>query len=456
MNITERKNDALYAEFAITVPAEQIQSEINRRLAEAGKKLKLPGFRPGKAPKAIVEQRYGESARAEAVEKAIEQAAQKALKDNNIKPATQPKVDVTKFDNDNVLEFTLMVEKMPQITPADFKSMSLEKLVTPVADDQIDEALQKIAGNYKTTKPLASPRPAQMGDFVRLDFDGSVDGKKLPGMSANGFDLELGANMFVDTFEEQLVGAKPGDKKTIKVKFPDDYRHPDLKGQNAEFEVTVHEILEAANPEMNDELAQKAGIKSMDELKSVIRTQMENEHNNLSRAKLKRALLDELDKANQFDVPKSMSEAEYNQIWQYHLQDVKARNLDTAEAEADEASKKEFQEIADRRVRLGLLLSHIGEENKITVTNQELHQAVMREAYNYPGQEQKVVKFYQKNPQAIGSLRAPLYEEKVVDFILSQIKLNEKEVTKEELMHDPDAEADAAKAGGKAKKAGKK
>ena len=456
MNITEKKNENLYAEFTVQVPAKDVQTKIDAQLKEVGKKVKIPGFRPGKAPMAMLQQRYGDSVRGEALEKVVEESVVKTLKEKKIKPALQPKVEVTKFDNDNELEFTIAVEKMPVIEPKDFSGITLEKLVSPVEDSAVNEALDKIAANYKDSKALEKPRAAQMGDIVRIDFDGSVDGKKLPGMNAKDFDLELGTNSFVDTFEDQLVGLNNGDKKTVNVKFPDDYRHPDLKGQNAVFEVTINEVREATTPELNDELAQKAGINSLEELKNIIKTQMEREHDNLSRAKLKRALLDVLDKDNSFEVPKGMLESEYEQIWNYHLQDLKSRNVDTADAEKDENSKAEFRTIADRRVRLGLLVAEIGERNKISVTPQELQQAVMREAFNYRGQEQKVMEFYQKNPQALASLRAPLYEEKVVDYILSQVKLNEKQVSKEELAHDPDQDAEAGRTEGKAKKATKK
>jgi trigger factor len=453
MNIKEVKNEKLFAEFAVQVPADQIQAQIDKRLQEVGKTAKVPGFRPGKIPLAMLQKRYGDAVRGEALEKTVEETVVKALKEKNIKPALQPKVEVTKFDNDNELEFTIAVEKLPEITPSDFSKITLEKLVTPVEDAQVNEVLDRIAGNYKESKALETQRPAVMGDTVRIDFDGSVDGKKLPGMSANDFDLELGTNMFVDTFEEQLVGLKAGDQKSVAVKFPDDYRHPDLKGQNAVFEVTLKEVRESVNPELNDALAQKAGISTLEELKNVIKTQLESENNAASRAKLKRALLDILDETNKFDVPQGMLDMEFQQIWQYHLQDLKSRKEDTAAAEADEASKADFRKIADRRVRLGLLVSEIGEKNKVSVTPQELQQAIMREAYNYRGQEQKVFEFYQKNPQAVASLRAPLYEEKVVDFILTQVKLNEKQVSKEELMHDPEAEEASAE---KPKKAAKK
>lgn len=454
MNITERKNEGLYAEFTIQVPAKDVQTQIDKRLLEVGKKVKIAGFRPGKVPMPLLQQRYGDSVRGEALENIVELSVNKALKEKNIRPALQPKVEVTKFENDNELEFTVAVEKMPVIEPKDFSGITLEKLVTPVADSEVDEALNRIASNYKDSKPLDTKRAAKMGDIVRIDFDGSVDGKKLAGMNGKDFDLELGTNSFVDTFEEQLVGLNDGDQKTVNVKFPDDYRHPDLKGQNAVFEVTVKEVRESTNPEINDELAQKAGISTLAELKNIIKTQMEREHNNVSRAKLKRALLDVLDKDNNFEVPKGMLDSEFEQIWNYHLQDMKTRKLDTTEAEKDEDSKAEFRTIANRRVRLGLLVAEVGERNKISVTNQELQQAIMREAYNYQGQEQKVIEFYQKNPQALSSLRAPLYEEKVVDYILSQVKLNEKQVTKEELMFDPDQEAEETT--GKAKKTAKK
>ncbi len=442
MKVTEKKAKGLYHEFEVTIPADQIEAKIKGRLQEIGKKVKIDGFRPGKAPIQLLQQRYGETARAEAIETAVEEFSYKILKEKNIKPAMQPKVDVTKFGNDNVLEFTLSVEKLPAIEPSDFTKITLEKPMAAVAEKDVDEALTRIAENYKTTKPYDKARAAKMGDVVRMNFDGSTKGKKLPGMSAKAFDLELGSKMFVDTFEEQLVGVKAGDKKSVDVTFPEDYRHPDLKGQPATFEIEVLEILESVPAAIDDELATKLKMKSIDDVKDAIRKQIQTEHDRLSRAKVKRALLDALDKANSFEVPQGMVDSEYNQIWQYHLQDVKQRGLDIKKAEEDKETQDEFRQIAERRVRLGLLMSEVGERNKIKITNQELQQAMMREAYNYPGQEQEVLKYYQKNPSALAALRAPIYEEKVADFILSQVKVNEKTVTKDELMFDPDEEAE--------------
>ena len=452
MKVTVKKAEGLYHEFAIEVPADQIQTFIQARLKEIGKKVKLDGFRPGKAPMALLEKRYGESARIEALDKAVEDCTFKALKEKDIKPAMRPKVDVTKFDNDNVLEFTVMVETMPKITPADFSTITIEKPIAQIDEDEVKDALNRIAANYKISQPLATPRPAKMGDTVKMNFDGSSHGKKLPGMSAKGFELELGSNMFVDTFEQQLVGVNNGDKKTIEVNFPADYRHPDLAGQPATFEVEVLEVSESVTPAMDDTLAEKVGMKTIKDLEDAVRSQMQSEHDRVSRAKVKRALLDALDKANQFTVPNGMVEEEFNQIWNYHIQDVKKRGLNVEEAQKDDETKKEFQEIAERRVRLGLLMAEIGEHNKIQVTNQELQQAVIREAYNYRGQEQEVIKYYQKNPQAIAALRAPIFEEKVTDFILSKVTINEKNVSKEDLLRDPDDEAEETRI----KKAGKK
>lgn len=456
MKITEKKADGLYRELDVHVPAQQIEALIDARLKEIGKKVKIDGFRPGKAPAALLQQRYGDAARAEALDKAIEEYAFKALKEKDIRPAMQPKVDVTKFDNDNVLEFTVKVENLPKIEPSDFTKIALEKPVTPFDEKEVDEALTRIAANYKSTKATDAPRAAKMGDTVRMNFDGSTNGKKLPGMAAKDFSLELGANMFVDTFETQMVGSKVGDKKTIKVKFPDDYRHPDLKGQNADFEVEVLEVMETVSASIDDKLAEKVGMKSLDEVKDAIRKSLQAENDRLSRAKVKRALLDALDKANKFDVPKSMAEGEFEQIWNYHLQDMKQRGMDMAEVEKDAETKNEFKEIAERRVRLGLLMSEVGERQKIKVNNQELQQAMLREAQNYPGREQEVIQYYQKNPGAIAGLRAPIFEEKVADYILSQVKLNEKQVTKEELARDPDEELETARIEKATKKAKKK
>ena len=452
MQITEKKAEGLTHEFAIHIPAQLIEVQIQNRLKEIGKRVKIDGFRPGKAPMALLQQRYGESARAEAVDKAVEEYAFKALKEKNIKPATQPKVDITKFDNDNILEFTLTVEKMPTIEPADLSAITLEKPVAVVDEKDVEEALKRVADNYKSSEPLDAGHIAKMGDVVRMNFDGSTNGKKLPGMSAKGFDLELGTNMFVDTFEEQLVGVKAGDTKSIDVVFPADYRHPDLKGQPATFAVEVIEIRQPAPAALDDELAQKLNMKTIEEVRTAIRQQMQTENDRLSRVKVKRALLDALDSANTFEVPNGMVEGEYQQIWQYHMQDVQKRGLDVAEAEKDAETKAEFRAIAERRVRLGLLMGEIGERNNVKVTNQEMQQAVMREAHNYPGQEQEVIKYYQKNPQALAAIRAPIFEEKVTDLILSKVVLNEKQVSKEDLIRDPDEEAETARIEKAAKK----
>lgn len=440
MQVQEKKRDGLYAEFDVTVPANLVQDKIDQQLKKLAQKTKVPGFRPGKAPLSVIKQQYGDAVRYEAMEKAVEEATSTILKDNNIKPALQPRLEVTKFNDDNTIEYTLRVESLPEIKIPDLSKVKVEKLVAKIEQAKIDEALERIAQANGDTKDVSPARPTQKGDIIKLDFDGSVNGEALPGMKAEGFELELGSGRFIEGFEDQLIGKNIGDDILVKVTFPQDYGVDKLNGQPAEFKVKIHSIAVREAAKLDDALAKKLGMESIDKLKETVASTLQRQYDELADTRLRRNLLDALEGVCKFDVPQGMLDAEYEQIWNYHIEDLKSRRMDVAEAEKDEDAKAEFKKIAQRRVSLGLLLSAIGEEQNLTVTQQELRQQVIREATMYGDRQDEVMKYYQKNPQALAALRAPIFEQKAIDYVLTQVSVEEKQVDIETLTADPDAE----------------
>jgi len=443
MNITQTSAEGLRREFKVVIPATDLEARVNQELTEIGKTVKMPGFRPGKVPMPILKQRYGQSVMGEVLDKAFNDVSAKTIEDNKLRPALQPKVEITSFEQGKDLEFTMAVEVLPEFEPAGLEGVEIEKPVVTAEDKQVDEAVQRLADARKTSEPIAKARAAKKGDIVVIDFDGSVDGEKRPGMKGEGHELELGTQSFIDTFEDQLVGAKPGEHRTVEVTFPENYHATELAGKKAVFEVDVKEIRKAVPAKIDDDLAKGFGFESLDELKKNIRDRIEGDYKQMSRLRAKRALLDKLAELHSFEVPAGMVEVEFNQIWQ-RLQD-ELRRSGAGEAEKDEEKlKEEYRAIAERRVRLGLVLSEIGRRNNITVGREELGQAVFAEAQRYPGQEREVFEFFKNNPQAVESLRAPVFEDKVVDHILGQIKVTEKPVSAEELMRDPDEDESEA------------
>ncbi len=445
MNITELKNEGLAREFKITVPASTMQKAVSDRLLEMSQSLKLPGFRPGKVPAAVVKQRLGADALREAVNDAVNDSASKALTERNLRPAMQPKVDIGNYIEGQDLEFTLAVEILPEIVAADFSKLQLEKLIAPVADSEIDEQLQNLAKTLRKTD--AVQRAAKMGDVLIIDFAGESEGKAHDGMSAQGRSLELGSKSFIDGFEEQLVGAKAGDSVTVKVTFPEQYHATELAGKPASFKVDVKEVREPQAQPIDDALATMLGMADLAELKKRITEQLDENHKSLSRQKLKRQLMDQLADMHDFVVPQGMVEAEFAGIWQQVQQAKQAGQLAADEAsKSDDDLRADYHNIAERRVRLGLLLADVGQKQKITVGQDELTKALVEEARRFPGQEQAVFDYYSKNRQALEGLRAPLFEDKVVDYVLALATISEKKVTIEELMAEPEAETKPAKA----------
>jgi len=445
MQITETSAEGLRRDFKVVITAQDIESRVQTRLTEVGKTVKIPGFRPGKVPMPILKQRYGQSVMGEVLEAAVNDGAQQAVSDNNLRPALQPKIEVLKFDPGQDLEFAVQVELLPEIEPADLSAVEIEKPVAAVGDDTVTEALGRLSKGRRTTAKVEEDRAAVTGDILLIDFDGSVDGEKRPGMKGDDYELELGSGSFIPGFEDQLVGVKAGSDVSVNVSFPAEYHAAELAGKAAVFEVKVKEIRVGKDAELNDDLAKTFGFDDLEALKAAIKERTEGEYGQTSRLRAKRALLDKLAELHSFDVPAGMVEIEFEQIWK-RLQEELARGGADAEDEgkSEDDLKAEYRDIAVRRVRLGLLLSEIGRRNNITVTREELQKAMFDEVRRYPGQEQQVFEFFQKNPQAVESLRAPIYEDKVVDFILGTVKVNEVTVSVEELMRDPDEDEAAA------------
>lgn len=346
----------------------------------------------------------------------------------------RPKIEITSFDEGKDLEFTIDLEIVPEITPVDFSTISLDKLIAELPEEEVEKSLERLAQAKGDSSKIEEDRPAKQGDIAVIDFVGSIDGVEFPGGKGENYSLELGSNSFIPGFEDQVVGVKAGEKIDVNVPFPVDYHAKDLAGKEAVFAVTVHEIREKKPAELNDEFAKFFGKDTLDELRVMIRQELSREHENVSMSHLKRVLLDALADAHDFEVPESMLSLEFDAIWK-QVEGAKEKNqLDEDDAEkSDEELKEEYKSIAERRVRLGLLLAEIGMINKISVTDADLNRSILMEARQFPGQEKAVFDFYQKHPEMLDRLRAPLFEEKVIDFILKGVNLNEVKVTPEEL-----------------------
>lgn len=450
MQVTETKTEGLKRDFKIVVPATDIENRITARLNEISQTVRIPGFRPGKVPASMLRKRYGASVMGEVLERAVGETTMKAMSDKGVRPAMQPKVEITSFEEGKDLEYTMAVEVMPEIVPVDYGKIELERLTSEVAESEIEETLQRMAEANKTSEPIATERASEKGDVAVIDFVGKVDGKEFPGGKADGYHLELGSGSFIPGFEEQLIGAKVGAHVVVNVAFPKEYGAAELAGKDATFDVDIKELRGTQPATIDDEFAKKAGLDSLDALKKVIREEHERELKAISRMRLKRALLDTLATLYDFEVPEGLVEAELDAIWQ-QFEEQRKQNPDAAKTEygdkSDDDIKAELRDIARRRIRLGLVLAEVGQTNKIQITQEDLNRAIVAEARRYPGQEQKVIEYYQKNPEAMDGLRAPLIEDRVVDFMLEMAKVEERKVTREELMREPDEdEAPAAKA----------
>tara|TARA_R110001583_G_scaffold85564_2_gene224204 strand:- start:16480 stop:17904 length:1425 start_codon:yes stop_codon:yes gene_type:complete len=456
MQVTETKNEGLAREFKVVVPAATIEEQVNAKLEEIKSQVRLPGFRPGKIPAKLLRQRYGKSVMGEVLEAAVNESTSKVLADNELRPAVQPKIEVTAFDEGKDLEYDISVEVIPAIEPMDFSKLTLTREVVELDDAKVTETLDRIAAAQGTTEALKRKRKSKSGDVLVIDFLGKVGGEPFDGGKAEDYELELGSGTFIEGFEDQLTGANAGDETVVKVTFPENYGSDELAGKDAEFDVTVKEIKEKKPAEIDDELAKKLGQDTLESLKEAIRKDFGREYQSVARQKLKRDLLDQLADNHTFDLPSSLVENELTGIIGQIKQAREAgQEDDETKGKSEEELTTEFREIAERRVLLGLLLAEVGRNNNIQITQDDINKVLVAEAQKYPGQEQQVIEFYKNNPQALQALQGPVYEDKVVDYIVELAKVEEKTVTVEELLK-PEEEDEAPKADAEEKAPAKK
>ena len=439
MQIEELSKNGLKHEFKVTVEAQELNERLDKILVEFRSTAKIKGFRPGKAPLSLLRRMHGERARGQVISEAMQETSEKLFVEKDIRPALRPDVNMGEYEDGNDLEYTLSVEVLPTIDVEGFKAPSLERWAAEVSDEDLTKALDTIAKQQKSFKTAAKTVKAKSGDAVLMDYIGRVDGTAFDGGAAEDHQLEIGSGSFIPGFEDQLIGVKAGDDKTITVTFPDPYQSADLAGKEAEFAVTIKEVRVASEAKVDDDLAKNLGMEDLAGLKDALKGQIEGDNANLTRAHLKRKLLDSLADEYDFEVPSGMVDLEFGQIWEQIKRDALSSGEGTVEdfegldAPADEAEAAEFRSIAERRVRLGLLLSEIGVKNDVQVTQEEVNRRVIEEARRFPGQESQVFEFYQKNDEARAQLRAPIFEEKVVDFVLTQANLTDKTVSRDEL-----------------------
>jgi trigger factor len=448
MQVTETLSEGLKRAYTVVVPAADIETKRAARLANLAKTLTLPGFRPGKIPTTVVRQRYGTAVTAEVLEESVNEATQQVLTERGLRPALQPKIDVVTLDpaggSDKDLEFKVELELLPEITPPDFGAIQLTRMKAEAAPETVDKALADIAQRNRTLEPIPAEelgdRGAATGEVLTVDYVGRIEGTEFPGGTATGIEVEIGGAGFIPGFSEQIEGMKPGENRTIEVTFPAEYAIPTLAGKAASFDVTAQALNRAVVPEPDDELAKKLGFDDLAAMRETVTQRIQIEYDQLARLRLKRQLLDALADVTKFASPEGMVEQEFSQIWQRLEADRQAGRLDDDDKDKDEETlKADYRAIAERRVRLGLLLAEIGRTNSITVAPEEMSRAMRAEAMRFPGQEQQVFEFFRQNPRATDTLRGPLFEEKVIDFILELAKVEEQTVTPEELAQEPAA-----------------
>lgn len=442
MQVTETLSEGLKRGWTVTVPAADIATKRETRLAEVAKTVSLPGFRPGKVPMAVIKKRYGAAVMGEVLEEAVNEATRSLLEERGLRSAVQPKVDVVNIGEGSDLEFKVELELMPSITLPDFSTIELSRQKAEPTDEAVGRALDDIAKRQRELVPVTEVRPAAKGDILTVDFLGKVDGVPFPGGEGTDVDLEVAGAGFIPGFTEQVEGMSAGDTKVIDVTFPEEYGSKDLAGKAATFDITVKALKTQVLPAIDDEMAKKVGFDTLDELRGLIVQQMQREFDQLSRLRVKRQLLDKLAEQASFPAPQGMVDGEFEQIWQRLEADRKEGRTDGEDAgKDDETLRGEYRGIAERRVKLGLLLAEIGRTHSLTVSADEMTRAMRVEASRYQGQEQMVMDFFRKNPEAAETLRGPIFEEKVVDFVLELAKVAETVVTPEELAREPEPAA---------------
>lgn len=456
MQIKETAKNGLKREYHIVISADEVAAQTEEKLQEVGKNAKISGFRPGHVPLNILKQRYGKSVLGEVVEKSIHDASHKVITEKKLRPALQPDIKISNFEEGKDLEFDMKVELFPEVPEIDLKKVEITKPVFDVSEKELKDGLEQLAARHKTRTPKADNAKAEDGDVVRIDFKGLRDGVAFEGGTAADFNLELGSGQFIPGFEEQLVGAKKGDEKNVELTFPEAYHNADLAGQPVVFEVKVHEVLESEDPKLDDAFAKSIGFDSLDALKTSLKEHISKDYEQYARNRMKKDLFDQLENICTFEVPEGMVESEFKGIWQ-QLKQAQERGDESVVGRDDKDLEKEYRQIAERRVRLGVYLAELGQKEKVEVTQQELMNAVVERARQFPGQEQQVVEFYQKNPNHIEELRGPIFEDKVVDVIFGKVNTKDKKLSLEELVSlDMDDEQPKKKASATKKAPAKK
>ncbi len=448
MQVTETLAQGLKREFKVVLPVTELEERLTSELATLKDRVRINGFRPGKVPVAHLRRVYGRSVMADVVQNAVNEANRKIVEENSLKLAHEPAIQFPEnkeeveraMDAKADLAFTVALEVLPTFEIADVSDVTVKKPVAAVSDGEVDESLQRMA--RQNVAFGAKEGPAETGDRVTVDFVGRIDGAEFEGGKAEDIRVEIGSNSFIPGFEEQLVGLKAGDTKQVKLTFPVNYLAERLAGKDAEFDVAVKAVEAAGELKIDDELAKGFGMESLDKLKDAIRGAIQRDFDAQSRRKVKKDLLDALDGKYAFELPASLVDQEFAAVWSQVEAEMKTSQKTFAdEGTTEEEARADYRRIAERRVRLGLVLAQIGEKADIKVSDDEVTQALVERVRQYPGQEKQVWEFYRKNPQALAEIRAPLFEEKVVDHILSEVKVDEETVSKEALFSDEEAEA---------------
>ncbi len=446
MQVTETSAAGLKREFRVVVPATDLEARVNERLDDLKGRVQLRGFRPGKVPVAHLRRLYGKAAMAEVIEAAVREANSKIVTDHGFKLAIEPKVVLPSEEGavegviagKSDLAYTVEIEILPPITLADFKTIKLTRLTAEVTDAEIDQTLQRIAEQNRPF--IAKSEGAEKGDRVVLSFQGTIDGQPFEGGAGEDVPLVLGSGQFIPGFEDHLMGIKAGESRTFDIKFPDDYPAKAMAGKDATFAVTAKAVEAPGAVTIDDDFAKTLGLESLAKLRDAIKDRTQREHAAASRQKLKRALLDQLDERHKFEPPPSLVEQEFNNVWSSIEKDLKDQGRTFAdEGTTEEKARAEYRTIAERRVRLGLVIAEIGERNNIKVTEEQLNAAVVEQLRQLPGREQEVWDYYRKNPAALAALRAPLFEDKVVDFLIELAEVTEKPVSRDELFKEDEA-----------------
>lgn len=457
MQITQVSSEGLKSTYRVIIEAADIERQMDTELKQLGARVKIPGFRPGFVPLKVLKARYGKGVKDDVLKAVISDATQRVVQENKLRPALTPDINVEDYKEEGDLKFTLTVETMPEIPDIDYGKINLMREVFGIEESEIEETLVNLAERNPRVKPSEDKKAkAGEGDIVTMDFVGKVDGKAFEGGTAQGFTIEIGSGRLIAGFEDQLIGLKAGDEKQVEVTFPENYFNADLAGKPATFDVKVTGIATKETPEVDEAFAKDRGFADMRALREAVRNQLMKDYEGVVRTRMKKRLFDELEKLASYDLPHGMVDMEFNTIWG-RLQQARAQSPqeDLYEGRKEEEVKDEYRNIAERRVRLGILLAELGGREKLQVSRDEISRAVMQQAQQFPGQEQMVFEFYRKNPQRLEELRGPILEEKAVDWILSKVKMEDRNVTTAELTDEEDGEEGGSEKP-KAKKPAKK